>query len=172
MRCGAKGSLASGIHRQLAGSRGYKACWTIRQVYIEVQSITTHRRNWPCRQHMFAASEAHRAPNAQADDVRVALEGDLVYVHFECRDENGEVQYCTECHVVRLITNELTAQPCTTMTTCCWMQLVESTREDGEGEALTFEVGAGDVFANEMIKASPSALLTASVCLDNLPSSA
>ena len=35
------------------------------------------------------------APNAQADDVRVALEGDLVYVHFECRDENGEVQCCT-----------------------------------------------------------------------------
>ena len=35
------------------------------------------------------------------------------------------------------------------------MQLVESTREDGEGEALTFEVGAGDVFANEMIKARP-----------------
>ena len=31
--------------------------------------------------------------------MRVALEGDLVYVHFECRDENGEVRYCTRCHV-------------------------------------------------------------------------
>ena len=45
---------------------------------------------------------------------------------------------------------------------------MESTREEGEGEALTFEVGAGDVFANEMIKASPPVMLTASVCLDDL----
>lgn len=35
---------------------------------------------------------------------------------------------------------------------------MESTREEGEGEALTFEVGAGDVFANEMIKASAPVL--------------
>lgn len=47
------------------------------------------------------------------------------------------------------------------------MQLVESTREDGEGEALTFEVGAGDVFANEMIKARPPVLRPASACVDD-----
>lgn len=35
MRCGVSGLLASGIHRQLAGSREYTACWTIRQVFIE-----------------------------------------------------------------------------------------------------------------------------------------
>ncbi len=50
-------------------------------------------------------------------------------------------------------------------------QLIESTREDGEGEALTFEVGAGDVFANEMIKVRSAALQVASACLDALLSS-
>jgi hypothetical protein len=46
------------------------------------------------------------------------------------------------------------AQPCP-MRLGLLPQLVESTREDGEGEPLTFEVGAGDIFANEMIKARP-----------------
>lgn len=31
-------------------------------------------------------------------------------------------------------------------------QLIESTRKSVESEPLTFEVGAGDVFANEMVK--------------------
>ena len=60
-----------------------------------------------------------------------------------------------------------TAQTCTTKTKCYWMQLVESTREDSEGEALTFKVGAGDVFANEMIKARRRVLQMAPTCLDD-----
>lgn len=63
--------------------------------------------------------------DAPTDDIQVVLEGDLVYVHFDCHDENGE--------------------------------LIESTRSE-DGQPLTFEVGAGDLFANEMIKAMDAAV--------------
>lgn len=45
-------------------------------------------------------------------------------------------------------------------------QLIESTRSDGEtgeGEPLSFEVGAGDVFANEMITVCRCGILVVKV---------
>lgn len=60
-----------------------------------------------------------RATDESAQQPRVALEGDLVFVHFDCKDEDGEI--------------------------------LETTRGP-DMEPISFEVGAGELFANKMIK--------------------
>jgi hypothetical protein len=55
MRCGANEPLASGIHILTEGSRGYTACWTIRQVSNVVRAHRTNSCKGLCWQHMTAA---------------------------------------------------------------------------------------------------------------------
>lgn len=75
------------------------------------------------QQHTHALRRLPRlvcsAGDEAAQQPRVALEGDLVFVHFDCKDENGQV--------------------------------LETTRGP-DMEPISFEVGAGELFANEMIK--------------------
>ncbi len=79
----------------------------------------------------------------------MALEGDLVYVHFDCRDESGEVSRnspCCYCSTGCLV-GSFNKSHCIVH----WsLQLLESTR--GDADPISFEVGAGDLFQNEMIQ--------------------
>ena len=95
----------------------------------------------------------------------MALEGDLVYVHFDCRDESGEVSHqnppCCHCGA-----GSVKGPVSTLHRSLHWsLQILESTR--GDADPISFEVGAGDLFQNEMIQVGGAHLFCATANLLN-----
>lgn len=88
---------------------------------------------------------------------RVAVEGDIVSLHYTCLDEQGQVRR-TPAHVSHVVAQvieykyevEISCSNHVDPLHICVPQKLESSRDSEE--PVTFELGAGEVFANPVFK--------------------